>query len=51
MPDMGLMLNNNINNISFNVRLFPRKANDKTFQKIQKTLFCCHFGRFLPKLG
>ena len=31
---MGLMLNNNIKNISVNVRLFPKKTNDKTFQEI-----------------
>ena len=37
------------NNISFHFRLFPRKTNNKTFQKIQKTLFWGHFEPFLPK--
>ena len=36
------------NNISFCFRLFPRKTNDKIFQKKQKT-FWGHFGPFLPK--
>ena len=39
------------NNISFQFRLFPRKTNDKMFQKIQKNLFRGHFGPFLPKFG
>ena len=42
-PDMGLVKKNN-NKISFHFRLFPRKTNDKIFQKIKKTLFCGHFG-------
>ena len=45
----------NINkNISFPLRLLPRKTNDNIFQKIQKTLFwgpCDHFGLFCPNLG
>ena len=39
------------NNISFHFRLFPRKTNDKIFQKIQKALFWGHFGPFLPKFA
>ena len=39
------------NNISFHFRLFPRKTNEKNFQKIQKALFRGHFGPFLPKFG
>ena len=37
------------NNISFHLRLFPRKTNDRIFQKIRKTQFWDHFGPFLPK--
>ena len=37
------------NNISFHFSLFPRKNNDKNFQKIQKTLFWHYFGPFLTK--
>ena len=39
------------NNISFHFRLFPRKTNDRFFQKIQKILFRGHFWHFLPKFG
>ena len=39
------------NNISFHFRLFPRKTNDKIFQKIQKNLFWGHLGPFLPRWG
>ena len=38
-------------NISFNFRSFPRKINDKIFQKIQKTFIWDHFGPFCPNLG
>ena len=37
------------NNNSFHFRSFPRKTNDKIFDKIIKTLFWDHFGSFLPK--
>ena len=36
---------------SCNFRLFPRKTNDKIFQKIKKKLFCDNFGPFMPKFG
>ena len=49
LADMELWWN--INNISFHFRLFPRKPNDKIFQKIKKTLFWGHFGLFWPHLG
>ena len=39
------------NNLRFHFRLFPRKTNDKIFQKTQKTLFWGHFGPFLLKFG
>ena len=40
------------NNISFHFRLFPRKSNDKVFQKIQKkTYFGAIWGHFLAKSG
>ena len=39
----------NINNTSFHFRLFPRKTNEKGFQKIQKTLFRDQFGHFGQK--
>ena len=48
LPDVGLVVNNNI---SFHFRLFPRKTNDKIFQKIQKNLFWGHLGPFLPRWG
>ena len=37
-PDMGLVKKNN-NKISFHFRLFPRKTNDKIFQKIKNPPF------------
>ena len=39
------------NNIGFHFRLLPGKTNEKTFQKIQKTLFWSHVGPFSPKFG
>ena len=42
----------NINkNISFHFRLFQGKANDKIFQKIQRSLFWGHFWPFFSKFG
>ena len=49
LPDMGLVLNIN-NNISFHFRLFPRKTNDKIFQKIQKNPILGHFGHFFTQI-
>ena len=37
--------------INFQFRLFPRKNNERTFQRIQKNIFCSYFGPFLPKFG
>ena len=50
LPDMGLVVKYQ-HNVSFHFRLFPRKTNNKIFQKIPKTLYWSHFGRFCPNLG
>ena len=39
------------NNISFHFRLFPRKTNNKNFQKFPKKLSRCQFWTFLGKFG
>ena len=37
--------------ISFQFRFFPRKTNDKIFEKTKKKIFRGHFRLFLPKFG
>ena len=48
---LSFALSRKIINISFYFRLFPRKTNDKIFEKIQKELFWDHHGPFLTRSG